>query len=236
MTTISCKGTFWPSKNTEKCSFRIWELKVYSNISWTSIRMHFGGLLLLFAFYLPPISSVLIIIPKNQPKIRMWGRPQHLRNPAHSCLCPDDHPHPSNLSPNDRQGCAGAIKPVTPVSANILSSGVWASSDLSTRKTSYRRRQRSWCLLHHPLCRHLREDRHEDGHLRDPPAGNPHQGQRHRLCQRHHVLQGEEASTPKNDDDNDDEMKVADATCAVANVDDYSGSSRLLAATTLRKV
>ena len=31
-------------------------------------------------------------------------------------------------------------------------------------------------------------------------------------------------------------IKVADATCAVANVDDYSGSSRLLAATTLRKV
>merc|ERR1719500_1026221 len=30
--------------------------------------------------------------------------------------------------------------------------------------------------------------------------------------------------------------KVADATCAVANVDDYSGSSRLLAATTLRNV
>ena len=29
-------------------------------------------------------------------------------------------------------------------------------------------------------------------------------------------------------------IKVADATCAVANVDDYSGSSRLLAATTLR--
>ena len=31
-------------------------------------------------------------------------------------------------------------------------------------------------------------------------------------------------------------IKVADATCAVANVDDYSGSSRLLAATTLRNV
>merc|ERR1719493_567274 len=30
--------------------------------------------------------------------------------------------------------------------------------------------------------------------------------------------------------------KVANATCAVANVDDYSGSSRLLAATTLRNV
>ena len=30
--------------------------------------------------------------------------------------------------------------------------------------------------------------------------------------------------------------KVKDATCAVANVDDYSGSSRLLAATTLRNV
>ena len=28
--------------------------------------------------------------------------------------------------------------------------------------------------------------------------------------------------------------KVADATCAVTNVDDYSGSARLLAATTLR--
>ena len=30
--------------------------------------------------------------------------------------------------------------------------------------------------------------------------------------------------------------KVRDPTCAVANVDDYSGSSRLLAATTLRNV
>ena len=30
--------------------------------------------------------------------------------------------------------------------------------------------------------------------------------------------------------------KVRDATCAVANVDDYSGSARLLAATTLRNV
>ena len=30
--------------------------------------------------------------------------------------------------------------------------------------------------------------------------------------------------------------KVADATCAVTNVDDYSGSARLLAATTLRNV
>ena len=30
--------------------------------------------------------------------------------------------------------------------------------------------------------------------------------------------------------------KVKDATCAVANVDDYSGSARLLAATTLRNV
>ena len=30
--------------------------------------------------------------------------------------------------------------------------------------------------------------------------------------------------------------KVKDATCAVANVDDYSGSSRLLAATTLRNI
>ena len=31
-------------------------------------------------------------------------------------------------------------------------------------------------------------------------------------------------------------QKVADATCAVTNVDDYSGSARLLAATTLRNV
>ena len=30
--------------------------------------------------------------------------------------------------------------------------------------------------------------------------------------------------------------KVRDATCAVTNVDDYSGSARLLAATTLRNV
>ena len=30
--------------------------------------------------------------------------------------------------------------------------------------------------------------------------------------------------------------KVKDATSAVANVDDYSGSARLLAATTLRKI
>ena len=30
--------------------------------------------------------------------------------------------------------------------------------------------------------------------------------------------------------------KVRDPTCAVANVDDYSGSARLLAATTLRNV
>ena len=30
--------------------------------------------------------------------------------------------------------------------------------------------------------------------------------------------------------------KVKDATCAIANVDDYSGSARLLAATTLRNV
>ena len=37
-----------------------------------------------------------------------------------------------------------------------------------------------------------------------------------------------------NNDDAD--IKVADATCAVTNVDDYSGSARLLAATTLRNV
>ena len=39
------------------------------------------------------------------------------------------------------------------------------------------------------------------------------------ICQHHHINQ-----------------KVADATCAVTNVDDYSGSARLLAATTLRNV
>ena len=31
-------------------------------------------------------------------------------------------------------------------------------------------------------------------------------------------------------------LKVKDATSAVANVDDYTGSARLLAATTLRKI
>ena len=64
---------------------------------------------------------------------------------------------------------------------------------------------------------------------------DPDQGQRDGVCERHHVLQGEGAlyctilCTVLY-------YKVANATHAVANVDDYSGSARLLAATTLRNV
>ena len=64
---------------------------------------------------------------------------------------------------------------------------------------------------------------------------DPDQGQRDGVCERHHVLQGEGAlyctilCTVLY-------YKVKDATLAVANVDDYSGSARLLAATTLRNV
>ena len=62
---------------------------------------------------------------------------------------------------------------------------------------------------------------------------DPDQRQCHSVCQRNHVLQGggrysiNFLSTTMC-------YKVADATSAVANVDDYSGSARLLAATTLR--
>ena len=73
----------------------------------------------------------------------------------------------------------------------VIGSGVGEGGYLQTWTITIWRRSRSRCLLHHPLRRHLREDRHEDRHLRDPPARDSHQGQRHRLCQRHHVLQGE---------------------------------------------
>ena len=59
---------------------------------------------------------------------------------------------------------------------------------------------------------------------------DPDQGQRDSLCQRHHVLQGGRLLYYYTILNN----KVADATSAVVNVDDYGGSARLLAATTLR--
>ena len=58
-----------------------------------------------------------------------------------------------------------------------------------------------------------------------------HKGQCHRLCQRHHVLQG-----PRQYQLCPTSRQVEDPVKAVINVDDYSGSAQALAATTLRKV
>ena len=69
--------------------------------------------------------------------------------------------------------------------------GIRESGNLPSWSSLIRRSPRSRGVLHHPLRGHLREDRHENFNLRDPPTGDPHQGQRHRLRQRDHVLQGE---------------------------------------------
>ena len=90
--------------------------------------------------------------------------------------------------------------------------GIWEGGDLPTWTITLWRSSRSRCLLHHPLRRHLREDRHEDRHLWDPTARDSHQGQRHCLCQRHHVLQGEAALTiaMEHHDDNAGEDNSSD--------------------------
>ena len=88
-------------------------------------------------------------------------------------------------------GCFWAIGDVSKFSFKNDEPGIRESCHLPTWSSPVRRSPRSRGVLHHPLCRHLREDRHEDGHLRDPSTGDPHQGQRHRLRQRHHVLQGD---------------------------------------------
>ena len=137
-------------------------------------------------------------------------------------------------------GCFWALGDISSFSFKSDEPGIRESCHLPSWSSLVRRSPRSRGVLHHPLRGHLREDRHEDFNLRDPTTGDPHQGQRHRLRQRHHVLQGESFTKYVNENHDNDAFnqtitfKVADATCAVANVDDYSGSSRLLAATTLR--
>ena len=75
---------------------------------------------------------------------------------------------------------------------------------------------------------------------------DPHQGLRNCVCQCHHVLQGSCAMLwclefVKLQKDSKSKSKwpkyqVKDCVSAVANVDDYGGSARLLAATTLRNI
>ena len=66
---------------------------------------------------------------------------------------------------------------------------------------------------------------------------DPDQGQCDGICECNHVLQGDNHSQQFPTDQNlRTANKVKDATSAVANVDDYTGSARLLAATTLREI
>ena len=74
------------------------------------------------------------------------------------------------------------------------------------------------------------------------PRSDPDEGQCDSFCECHNVLQGElEKLQSSNNQSHHHQTiqsffgtKVANAIRAVANVDDYSGSARLLAATTLR--
>ena len=66
---------------------------------------------------------------------------------------------------------------------------------------------------------------------------DPDERQRDGICECNHVLQGDNHSQQFPTDGNlRTANKVKDATSAVANVDDYTGSARLLAATTLREI
>ena len=66
---------------------------------------------------------------------------------------------------------------------------------------------------------------------------DPDQGQCDGICECNHVLQGDNNfQFPTDRNLRIITNKVKDATSAVANVDDYTGSARLLAATTLREI
>ena len=66
---------------------------------------------------------------------------------------------------------------------------------------------------------------------------DPYERQRNRVRQRHHVLQSEgDLPSPSCAHSTALDMMPQDCVSAVANVDDYGGSARLLAATTLRNI
>ena len=93
-------------------------------------------------------------------------------------------------------------------------------------------------VLHHPLRGPLREDRHEDADVRRPAAGGTHTKYFlgfliRTIVNVMQILTKDSVTVFVNAIMY---YKVKDATSAVANVDDYSGSAQLLAATTLRNV
>ena len=61
------------------------------------------------------------------------------------------------------------------LSLSLSLSGVREVGDLQAGQAAVWRGPGSRRLLHHPLCGHIREDRHEDRHIRDPAPGGEHQ-------------------------------------------------------------
>ena len=138
-----------------------------------------------------------------------------VRAPADAGLVPADPGHAAAVAALLHQGGAGVTSnTVSPSLSCRSNAGVRTCRHLPARSSSDGRGEGSGRVLHHPVCRHLPEDRHEDRHLRDPATGgqlrklveinsmitgssdtadvaDPDQGQRDGVCERHHVLQGE---------------------------------------------
>ena len=155
----------------------------------------------------------------NSLMFSLWRGTRSLQLPHDHHILPSHHRHTSPVPPLHYQG----------------GPGVRESRHLQTGPASVRRSPGAGSLLCHPLCGCLREDRSENINLWDPPPrGNitkfvtkPSLTSLHSL----QILTKDSVTVFVNAIMY---YKVRDPTCAVTNVDDYSGSARLLAATTLR--
>ena len=160
----------------------------------------------------------------------------HLLHRSHNLLASPHSRHSSLFTFLRRQGCPGASYKLTQYCGQICFLGIRKSRHLQTRPTSYRRGAGSRRLLCYSLCGCLREDWYAEPNFWNSASRGKFSWNL-RCCMKSKVLLQILTKDSVTVFVNAIMYyKVANAIHAVANVDDYGGSARLLAATTLRNV